>query len=148
MIRDELIAALRRILTSGALAGERGLTEKKMFGGVGFLLNGNLLAGTGGGGFVGALLLRVGKAGEAEALRQPHARPMAMGGRRIGGYVFVDPPGWRDESALTRWLQRALDHVRTLPPKKPAAVKAKKAKAAAKPKLGAKAKTKRKARGR
>lgn len=112
MAREELIVAVR-----AALAGERGITEKKMFGGVGFFLNGNLLVGTGGGGLDGALLVRVGKAGEADALRAPHTRPTEMRGRRIGGYVFVDEAGWRNQAALARWLRRAVEHVGTLPKK-------------------------------
>jgi TfoX/Sxy family transcriptional regulator of competence genes len=112
MTRDELIAAVRR-----ALEGERGLTEKKMFGGVGFFLNGNMLAGTAGGQFADLLMLRVGKDAEAAALAEPHTRPVEMRGRRIGGYVFVESAALADRKSLKRWLRRALEHVATLPRK-------------------------------
>lgn len=116
MTKDELITAVRR-----ALAGTRGISEKRMFGGVAFFLHGNMLAGTAS----GALLLRVGKGGEAAALTEPHTRPMEMRGRRMGGYIYVDTAGLTAEGNLMRWLRRALDHVRSLPPKRVRAGKAK-----------------------
>jgi TfoX/Sxy family transcriptional regulator of competence genes len=116
MTKDELIAAVRQ-----ALAGIRGVSEKRMFGGVAFFLHGNMVAGTAS----GALLLRVGKVGETAALSKPHTRPMEMRGRRMGGYIYVDTAALTDSKNLKRWLDRALDHVRSLPPKQDAAGKAK-----------------------
>src|SRR5215472_2908179 len=93
-----------------ALAGAHAVTEVKMFGGVGFMLNGNLLAGASRRG----LLLRVGGEREAEALRRPGARPMVMRGRTMAGYVYVDPPALSAES-VPAWLNLAIPHVRSLP---------------------------------
>ena len=83
-----------------------------MFGGIGFMLNGNLLAGASSRG----LLLRVGREREGEALTRPGARPMVMRGRTLEGYVYVDPPALSPE-AVRGWIELALPYVRTLPPK-------------------------------
>jgi TfoX/Sxy family transcriptional regulator of competence genes len=105
-----------------ALEGEA-VREVKMFGGVGFMVNGNLVAAASPRG----LLLRVGKERQDEALAQPGIRPMEMRGRRMQGYVYADPPP-SSEDAIKAWLVQALDYVRTLPPK-PAGAKPKRAKA-------------------
>src|SRR5262245_51767857 len=121
MDADDLAAAVRT-----ALAGTGSIREVKMFGGIGFMLNGNLVTGASKRG----LLVRVGKEREAEALKRPGTRAMEMMGRKMDGYVYVDPPGL-SESAVKGWIQMASSFVRTLPRKT----------AGAKPK-GAKAKTK------
>jgi len=95
-----------------ALHGVERVCEVKMFGGVGFMVNGNLLAGASKRG----LLLRIGRERQDEALAQPGMRPMEMRGRRMEGYVYADPPP-RSEDALKAWLGKALDFVQTLPPK-------------------------------
>jgi TfoX/Sxy family transcriptional regulator of competence genes len=94
------------------LAGVEGVSEMRMFGGVGFMLNGNMLAGTSKRG----LLLRVGKERHAEAVAEPSMRAMEQRGRVMEGYVYADPPPALD-TALKALLERALDHVRTLTPK-------------------------------
>jgi TfoX/Sxy family transcriptional regulator of competence genes len=104
---DDLVARVR-----ACLAGVEGVSEMKMFGGVGFMLNGNMLAGTSKRG----LLLRVGKERHAAAVAEPGMRAMEQRGRVMEGYVYADPPPALDAS-LKAWLERALDHVRTLPPK-------------------------------
>jgi TfoX/Sxy family transcriptional regulator of competence genes len=96
-----------------ALSGET-VTEQKMFGGTCLLLNGNMLACASRRG----LLVRVGKEAHADALSRPHARAMEMGGREMAGYVFVAPEGTAADADLRAWLDRALAHVGTLPPKK------------------------------
>jgi len=83
-----------------------------MFGGVGFMLDGNMVAGT----FRDALLVRVGKDRNAQALTRPGARAMEMRGRPVEGYVMVDQSSL-DDAALAGWLRLALAYVRTLPPK-------------------------------
>jgi TfoX/Sxy family transcriptional regulator of competence genes len=88
--------------------------EVKMFGGLCFILNGNMLAGTSKRG----LLVRVGKDQYSRALARPNARPMEMTGRPMEGYIFVDPPP-RDERELRDWLEPAVAFVNTLPPKLP-----------------------------
>ena len=85
-----------------------------MFGGIGFMLNGNMIAGT----FRDALLVRVGKDRNAEALTRRGARAMEMRGRPVEGYVMVDQ-ATLDDAALADWLHLALAHVCTLPPKPP-----------------------------
>ena len=89
-----------------------GLSEQRMFGGIGFMLNGNMIAGASKRG----LLLRVGKENHALALSRPGARPMEMRGRPVEGYIRLDPAGL-DDAALRDWLQLALAFVRTLPSK-------------------------------
>jgi TfoX/Sxy family transcriptional regulator of competence genes len=103
---DDLADRLRT-----ALPGE-GISEKKMFGGTGFMLDGNMVAGT----FRGGLLVRIGKERHDEALRRPGAGPMLMRGRPIAGYVLIDGETLSDPS-IREWSQLALSYVRTLPPK-------------------------------
>ena len=76
------------VALGAALRGVTAITEVKMFGGVGFMLNGNLLVGASKRG----LLLRVGKDAQSQALAVPGARLMEMRGRAMEGYVYVDPP--------------------------------------------------------
>lgn len=108
MTRDEtLVADIRaHLLSAGAVR------EVKMFGGIGFMLNGNLVAAASKRG----LLLRVGKDHHEEALTRPGARPMEMRGRTMEGYVYVDPKRLKNDM-LKRWLDDASRFVKTLPPK-------------------------------
>jgi hypothetical protein len=85
------------------------VTEVKMFGGIGFMLNGNLLVGASKRG----LLLRVGKDRQSQALAEPGTRPMEMRGRPMEGYVYVDPP--IGPEAVRGWVEMATAFVRTLP---------------------------------
>jgi TfoX/Sxy family transcriptional regulator of competence genes len=103
---DDLVARLRAAIPA------RGRTEKRMFGGVGFMLDGNMVAGT----FRNALLVRVGKERNAEALRRPGARPMEMRGRPLDGYVMVDRSSLNGK-ALADWIGLARAYVQTLPAK-------------------------------
>ena len=82
-----------------------------MFGGIGFMLNGNLLVGTSKRG----LLLRVGKDRQSQALAKPGTRQMEMRGRPMEGYIYVDPPIGPD--AVRGWVEMAITFVQTLPPK-------------------------------
>ena len=116
---DDLAANVR-----AALAGIETVHEVKMFGGIGFMLNGNMMAAASRRG----LLVRVGQERHHEALLRPGARPMEMRGRVMKGYVYVDPSTLTD-SALKDWLRLALAFVQTLPRKssgaKPVATKGK-----------------------
>jgi hypothetical protein len=96
-----------------ALSGQRGLVEKKMMGGICFMLEGNMCCGVSG----SALLVRVGREAYQETLAEPHVRPMEFAGRRPTGFVFVDPEGHRSDAALATWVQRGVDFASTLPPK-------------------------------
>jgi TfoX/Sxy family transcriptional regulator of competence genes len=110
MAVDENLADRMR----AALAGNGQLREVRMFGGLCFMLNGNMVGGTSKRG----LLVRVGKEGHASALARPDARPMEMSGRLMEGYVVVDPPP-KEDRVLREWLELAVAFVQTLPAKPP-----------------------------
>ena len=110
MALDEDLADRMRAV----LAGTGTVREVRMFGGLCFMLNGNMVAGTSRRG----LLVRVGKDRHAQALARPDAKPMEMSGRPMEGYVFIDPPP-PDERGLRDWLELAVTFVNTLPPKLP-----------------------------
>ena len=110
MAPDEDLADRMRAV----LAGTGAVREVRMFGGLCFMLNGNMVAGASRRG----LLVRVGKDRHGHALARPDAKPMEMTGRPMEGYVVVDPPP-RDERALREWLELAIAFVNTLPPKSP-----------------------------
>lgn len=103
------------------MAMEPGYAEKKMFGGLCFLLNGNMCTGITG---HDTLMVRVGPAGHDEALAQPHAREMDFTGRPMTGMVFVDPPGFERDADLAAWVARGVAFTAALPPKAPKAAKA------------------------
>lgn len=103
---DALATMLRAVLP------HKGLSEQKMFGGIGFMLNGNMIAGASKRG----LLLRVGKERYGEALARTGASEMVMRGRPVEGYVRVDPSGL-NEAALRSWVALAQAFVETLPAK-------------------------------
>lgn len=96
-----------------ALKGKRGVTEKRMFGGLCFLLRGNMLCGTG----KDAFMFRVGKDQDAVALKRPGTRPMDITGRVMAGFVWVDPARC-DARRLKAWVAMAEAYVGTLPAKK------------------------------
>jgi TfoX/Sxy family transcriptional regulator of competence genes len=91
----------------------RKTTEQKMFGGICFMIGGNMAVCASRDG----LLARVGKDGMAAALKKAGARPMQMGGRTMSGYVYVDETAIRTDRALSGWIGRALAFVATLPAK-------------------------------
>jgi hypothetical protein len=94
------------------LVPEPGLTERKMLGGLAFMLEGNMCCG-----IVGdELMLRLGVDGADDALERDHVRPMDFTGKPMTGMVFVSEEGLRD-AALHAWVGRATTFVRTLPPK-------------------------------
>ena len=92
----------------------RGLVEKKMFGGLGFMLNGNILVGTTA---AGALLVRVDPDKMDEALDRPGAYAMHMGHRVMTGFIAVDPDSLPDAAAIKSWIAYASKYVTTLPAK-------------------------------
>jgi TfoX/Sxy family transcriptional regulator of competence genes len=94
-----------------ALANVPDASERRMFGGLCFLLSGRMLCGV-----VGRdLVVRVGPDGYPAALRRPHARPMDFTGRPLRGFVYVGPGGHRNNRALTAWIRRAMEYVQALP---------------------------------
>ena len=96
-----------------ALSGRDGVVEKKMVGGLSFLVNGNMCCGITG----TALMIRVGAEGREQALSEPHVRPMQFGGRGGAGFIRVEPAGFAADDALASWVQRGLDFVSGLPAK-------------------------------
>ena len=87
--------------------------EKKMFGGIAFMLNGNMCCGV----VKDALLARVGADNHDAALSLPHARPMDFTGKPMKAMVFVDLPGIATDEALRQWVERCVAFVQTLPAK-------------------------------
>lgn len=109
MAYDEGLAEILR----GDLAGIGGVIEKRMFGGVAFMLDGNMLCGVRPGGG----MFRVGKENEEFALAVPGVRPMEMTGRRMGGFVDVEDATLADDTCRGRVMALALDFVQGLPAK-------------------------------
>ena len=95
------------------LARERGLVVKRLFGGYGFLLNGNLLVCV----WHDSLIVRLGPAAGEAALAEPHVGPFDVTGRAMKGWVLVAPEGIGEDAELAAWVRRATDFVRTLPAK-------------------------------
>lgn len=109
MSYDEGLAELMR----GDLAEIPGITEKRMFGGVAFMLDGNMLCGV----HPGGAMFRVGKENQPFALAIPGADGMAFTGRPMGGFVAFDDEAMADETRRARILGLAFDFVRALPAK-------------------------------
>lgn len=104
---DELGARLRPLLP-------RGVEEKRMFGGLGFLIAGNMAIGTTA---AGDLLVRADPAREAETLALPGAYRMMMGERAMKGFIAVDVAALTDDIVLRGWVERGVAFARTLPAK-------------------------------
>jgi TfoX/Sxy family transcriptional regulator of competence genes len=110
MAYDEQLAGELREL----LRDEDGLTEKQMFGGLAFLINGNMSVSASG---QGGLLLRVDPADTDALLSEPHAEPFVMRGRAMQGWLRVAPEGLRTKRDLQRWVKRGVSYARSLPSK-------------------------------
>ena len=96
-----------------ALSGREGVAERRMFGGVAFLLHGNMCCGV----MKDLLVLRLGSQGAESALRRPYTREMDFTGRPMKGMVYVEPQGVRTAAGLQRWLEPALKFAQSLPAK-------------------------------
>ena len=96
-----------------ALKSQRHVTEKKMFGGVGFLFKGNMLVGV----WQTSLIVRLGPEQGAVALKQPHVREFDVTGRPMKGWIMVDADGLETDPHLAAWMDQALAFVSTLPAK-------------------------------
>jgi TfoX/Sxy family transcriptional regulator of competence genes len=93
---------------------EPGLTEKRMFGGLAFLINGNMAVSASG---QGGLLLRVDPADTAALVRRPEASRFEMRGREMDGWLRIDPSGLATKRQLTSWVSRGIRYARSLPAK-------------------------------
>jgi hypothetical protein len=108
MAFDEALALRLRVL----FGRQRDSSERRMFGGVCFLVSGKMCCG-----IVGRnLVVRVGPDGYDDALRRPHTRPMDFTGRPMRGFVYVGPAGCRAARTLSGWVERAVRFARSLPP--------------------------------
>lgn len=108
MAYDEKLAArLRR-----AIAGRKGFVEKKMFGGLGFLLNGNMCLGV----WKGTLIVRIDPEEYILALGEPGVRPFDITGRPMRGWLMVLPEALKGKR-LGEWMEEAIDFVKQLPGK-------------------------------
>ena len=109
MAYDEELADRLRLLTAG-----RGLTEKKMFGGLAFLLGGNMAVAVSG---QGGLMVRVDPEQAEALLAEPGAALFEMGGRSMKGWLLVDDAAVEDDAVLQRWAERGLSYAGSLPAK-------------------------------
>ncbi|CAN5200484.1 TfoX/Sxy family protein [soil metagenome] len=95
------------------LARKKGIETRKMFGGMTFLLNGNLLVGA----WKQSLIARVGPEESELGLLEPHVKPFDITGKPMKNWILVEPEGIANEEQLNDWIARALRFVRTLPKK-------------------------------
>jgi hypothetical protein len=96
------------------LGDEAGVSEKAMFGGLAFLLRGNMAVGISN---TGELMVRVGPDATDDALDRPHTRLFDMTGRPMKGWILVAPEGVKTKRQLGTWVTRGVEFARTLPPK-------------------------------
>jgi hypothetical protein len=111
MAYDEELAARIRAL----VAEQPGLTEQKMFGGLAFLINGNMAVAASG---QGGLMLRVDPDDGAQLVTASSAVPMVMRGREMQGWLRVDARDVREETELARWVGIGVAYARSLPAKR------------------------------
>jgi TfoX/Sxy family transcriptional regulator of competence genes len=105
---DENLAARVRTL----LTDRTDVTERKMFGGLTFMVAGHMCCGVNG----DELIVRLDPAREADALARPHARPMDFTGQPMRGFVTVQPEGLKG-AQLNQWVREAVAQAESLPPK-------------------------------
>jgi len=107
---EDLANRIRELIST-----EEGLTEQRMFGGLAFLINGNMSVAASG---QGGLMLRVEPDETQALLAKPHARPFEMRGREMRGWLRVDSEGVRTKRRLEPWVRRGVAYARSLPPKR------------------------------
>ena len=106
---DQLADRIRK-----KLGRRRGLTEKRMFGGLAFLIGGHMAVSASG---QGGMLLRVDPARTDELVTEPSVDRFQMGGRRMDGWLHVGLEAIRTEDALRQWVAHGVAYARSLPPK-------------------------------
>ncbi|MDQ3644114.1 MAG: TfoX/Sxy family protein [Actinomycetota bacterium] len=97
------------------VAGEPDVTEKRMFGGLAFLVGGNMSVAASG---QGGLMVRIHPKDTDALLAKPHARPFEMRGREVQGWLRIDPEGLRTKRQLAPWITRGVAYARSLPGKR------------------------------
>ena len=95
------------------LSEESACVEKKMFGGIAWMLQGNMSCGVVG----DDLMIRLGAQRHEEALARDHVRPMDFSGQPMKGFVYVGPAGVGSDNDLRDWIQQGIDYARSLPAK-------------------------------
>jgi hypothetical protein len=105
---EKLAGRVRKLLN-----GQPVLEEKRMFGGLAFLVNGHMCCGV----LNDDLVLRVAPEQYNEAISRPYARPMDFTGRPMRGFLYVSPAGFRSARDLRTWIQGSLQFISSLPPK-------------------------------
>jgi TfoX/Sxy family transcriptional regulator of competence genes len=109
MAYDEALADRVR----DALGAREGVAERKMFGGIAFMVGGNMAVGV-----IGEdLMVRLDPADAGKALGEPHTRPMDFTGKPMKGMIYVDPAGSEADEDLTAWVEAGADFAASLPPK-------------------------------
>ena len=97
------------------ISRRKGITEKKMFGGLSFLLNGKMCCGV----LKDILVVRVNPKESDVLLKKPHVRPMDFTSRPMKGFLYVSADGYKTEKQLSAWVERSVDFVSSnLPPRK------------------------------
>ena len=109
MAFDEAVAGRVR----AALAGAPNVVEKRMFGGIAFMVRGNMCCGVIG----DRLMLRVGPDGYEAALSRPHAKAMDFSGKPMKGLVYIEPGGFASPRDLATWIEKAMEFALSLPAK-------------------------------
>ena len=100
-------------LITDYLEGEKNIEPKKMFGGVGYLLNGNMACGV----HTDHLIVRVGPENYEDALSDPHTKIFDMTGRPMRGWVMVSSEAWKSPYLLKKWIDLGITFAVTVPPK-------------------------------
>ena len=106
MAFDEKTAERVRVM----LSGRRDVVEKKMMGGLCFMVKGGMCCSVSG---RGGLLVRIHPENQKQLLREPHVQPMEMGARTMKGFVRVAPEGYRTEALLRKWVMRGIEAAET-----------------------------------
>ena len=105
---EELAARIREII-----GARDGVTERRMFGGIAWMVNGNMACGTLG----DDTMVRLGREGAEHALREPHVGPMEFTGRPMRGFITVHADGTVADTDLARWIDAGASYAASLPPK-------------------------------
>jgi len=96
----------------GLLGDVPAVNERKMFGGLSFMVQGNYACGV-----ADTLVVRVGAENHDQAIAEPFTRIMDFTGRPMKGWIYVDPPGYQDDVDLAHWVRLGVEYARSLPPK-------------------------------
>ena len=105
---EELASRMREVI-----GGRDGVSERKMFGGIAWMVNGNMACGTLG----EDMMVRLDPDDAERALTEPHTRPMEFTGRAMRGFITVDAAGLVESADLARWIDTGASFAASLPPK-------------------------------